>query len=154
MTFSPAYAQNESLDKSEKIQVIIQDLQGKRLEGYLSMNPPEVTVASKEKEEKSFPLKAIESITFEPVRSGLPGADELSKEGYYSVRLRNSQEIFTLKKKYSLNLNTEFGMLVREIDPNTVQGAFQKDPSPAGGPKNGESFVRDKSMILSIEFKF
>ena len=154
MTCSLAFAQSESLQENEKIYAVIQDLQGRKLEGYLPVTLLEVDVTSKEKEEKSFPLKAIESIKLEPVRSGIPGADQIPGEGSYSVRLKDSREVFTLSKKYTLNLQTELGVVVREIDPKAVRDLFQKNPSSPAEPNSRESLVRDKSVIFSIELRF
>ena len=50
------WAQGERLDDSEKPRVVVEDLQGKRVEGYLSVYPKEITVTSKEKEEKTISL--------------------------------------------------------------------------------------------------
>lgn len=76
------------------------------MEGYLRPDANELTVLTKDNQEKSVPLKWIESIKLEKIKEGIPGADQLGGESYYSVRLQNSQEIFTLKKKYAFSLNT------------------------------------------------
>jgi len=148
-----AWGQNELRDQKEKPYVVIEDMQGKRLEGYLSLYPEEITVTSDEKKEKAVPLKAVESITFEKVDPGVPGADRLG-EAQYSVRLKNSNEVYTLKNKYSLNINTELGVIIREIDADRVQSFLGKDPSSLPNPPASASLIRDKSFMLSLELKF
>jgi hypothetical protein len=149
-----AWGQAEVRDQNEKPYAVIQDLQGKRLEGYLSLYPKEITVTSDEKKEKALPFKAIESITFEKVDPGIPGADHLG-EAQYSVRLKNSNEVYTLKNKYSLSINTDLGVIIREIDPERVQSFLGKEPSsPPPGSSTSNSLIRDKSFVLSLELKF
>jgi hypothetical protein len=151
MVSSAALAQTDLLEEKEKIYAVIEDSQGKRLEGYLSGYPGEVTVSSEDKKEKSIPLKAIESIKIEKVRPGIPGDEEMIGEGYYSVRLQNSQEVFTLKEKYTLSIKTDVGVITREIDPDAVRNLFRND-SQARSSNSG--FIRDKSAIFSLELKF
>jgi hypothetical protein len=69
----------------------------------------------------------IESIKVEKIQEGLPGADKLGGESYYSVRLQNNQEIFTLQKKYTFSLNTSVGVVTKNIDPEAVKYFLQKD---------------------------
>jgi hypothetical protein len=151
---SAAWAGDKSNGDNEKPYAVVEDLQGKRLEGYLSVFPKEVTVTSKEKEEKTLPLKAIESITLEKVNPGIPGANLPSGGGFYSVRLKNSQEVYALTNKYSLHINTELGVMIREIDPDTVQSFFRKDPAPVPTPSTTAPLIRNQSVIFSIELKF
>src|SRR3972149_8733902 len=92
-------AQTQSLQKQESIYAIVKDTKGENLEGYLRLYPNEIPVSTKDDQEKSIPLKIIESIKVEKIQGGIPGADQLGAESYYSVRVQNSQEIFTLKKK-------------------------------------------------------
>jgi hypothetical protein len=149
-----AWGQDSLREQNEKPYAVIQDMQGKRVEGYLSMYPKEITVTSDEKKEKELPFKAIESITFEKVDPGIPGADRRG-EAQYSVRLKNSNEVYTLKDKYSLSINTELGVIIREIDPETVQSYLGKEPSsPPPGSSTPKSLIRDKSVIFSLELKF
>jgi len=102
-------AQAQSLQKQESIYAIVKDMKGESLEGYLRLYPNEITVSTKDDQEKSIPLKIIESIKVEKIQGGIPGADQLGGESYYSVRVQNSQEIFTLKKKVTFSLNTSAG---------------------------------------------
>ena len=147
-------AQSLLLQEKENIYVIVEDIQGNRLEGYLRLYPNEVTVSTEDKKEKSIPLKMIESIKIERIQGAIPGADKLGGESYYSVRLQNSQEIFTLQKKYAFSLNTSVGVVTRTIDPEAVMDFFQKDSSLVSKPESNQPFIRDKSIILSLEIKF
>ncbi len=142
------------LQEKENIYVIVKDIQGNRLEGYLRLYPNEVTVSTEDNKEKSIPLKMIESIKVEKIQGGIPGADKLGGESYYSVRLQNSQEIFTLQKKYTFSLNTSVGVVTKTIDPEAVKDSLQKDSSLVSKPESGQPFIRDKSVILSLEIKF
>ena len=151
-----AWGQDAARDQTEKPYVVIEDVQGKRLEGYLMLYPKEITVTSEEKKEKPVSIKAIESIRFEKVDPGVPGADRRG-EAQYSVRLKNSNEVYTLKDKYSLSINTELGVIIREIDPERVQSFLGKEPSsppPSPGSSTSNSLIRDKSFVLSLELKF
>ena len=153
MVCPTAWAQDALRDQNEKPYAVIEDVQGKRVEGYLSLYPKEITVTSDEKKEKALPFKAIESITFEKVDPGVPGADRRG-EAEYSVRLKNSNEVYTLKDKYSLSINTELGVIIKEIDAETVQSYLRKDPSSPPGASTPASLIKDKSFIFSLELKF
>ena len=96
----------------------------------------------------------IESIKLEKIQEGLPGTEKLGGESYYSVRLKNSQEIFTLQKKYTFSLNSSVGVMTRNIDPEAVKNSSQKDSSVAGKPESSQPFIRDKGAVLSLEIKF
>jgi len=147
-------AQAQTYQEKEDLWVVVKDLQGNRLEGYLRLDPNELMVSTKDNQEKSVPLKLIESIKLEKIRGGIPGADELGETSYYSIRMQNSQEIFTLKKKYTFNLNTHVGLVTKTIDPEMLQNFFRKPSSPAPKSQGEQSFVRDKSLVLSLEIKF
>jgi len=153
MLCTTAWGQDVLRDQTEKPYAVIEDVQGKRVEGYLSLYPKEITVTSDGKKEKALPFKAIESITFEKVDPGVPGADRRG-EAQYSVRMKNSNEVYTLKDKYSLRINTELGVIVKEIDAETVQSYLRKDPSSAPGASTPGSLIKDKSFIFSLELKF
>ena len=153
-TWSTAWAEGEPNGENGKPYAVVEDLQGKKLEGYLSVYPKEVTVTSKEKEEKTIPLRAIESIKFEKVNLGIPETRQPAGEGFYSVKVKNSQEVYALTKRYSLSINTELGVMIREIDPDTAQSFFRKDPNPASTQPTTDSLIRDKSVLFSIELKF
>ncbi len=147
-------AQPTVLQENENIYAIVKDIQGNRLEGYLQLYPKEVTVSTQDNKEKSIPLKMIESIKLEKVKEGLPGADKLGGESHYSVRLQNSQEIFTLQKKYTFSLTSTVGVVTKNIDPEAVRNSSQKDSPTASKPESSQPFFRDKSAILSLEIKF
>ena len=147
-------AKSPLLQEKEDIYVIVKDMQGNRLEGYLQPYPQEVTVSTEDNKEKSIPLSMIESIKVEKIREGLPGADKLGGESHYSVRLQNSQEIFTLQKKYTFSLNTSVGVVTKNIDPEAIKYSLQKDSTLASKPESSQPFIRDQSVILSLEIKF
>ena len=147
-------AQSPLLQEKEDIYVTVKDLEGNKLEGYLQLYPQEVTVSAKDNKEKSIPLSMIESIKVEKVQGGPPGADELDGESYYSVRLQNSQEIFTLQKKYSITLKTDVGVVTKNLDPEAVKNPSQKDTTLANKPESNEPLIRDESVILNLEIKF
>ncbi len=150
---SPAivFAQSLLLQQKDDIYAIVKDLQGNRSEGYLQIYPQEITVSTEDNKEKSIPLRMIESIKLEKSQKGLPGADKLG-ESYYSVRLHNSQEVFTLQKKYTFSLNASVGVLIKNIDPDVVK--TQKNSPIAAKSEGSPSFIQDKSVILSLELKF
>jgi hypothetical protein len=142
---SAAIAQEQVPPDKKPIRVIVKDASGEKIEGDLSNYLEEITVSTKENQEKSVPLKAIESIKVEKVPQGIPGAGPMTGEEFYSVRLENSQEIYTLEKKFTLKLNTNVGVLTKTLDP----AQLSNDPSSDNKP-----FIRDKSVIFSLEFKF
>lgn len=154
--FTPTimFAQSQLLQDKENIYVVVKDIQGDRLEGYLRVYPNEITVSTKDHEEKSIPLKIVDSIKLEKIQGAIPGADQPGSESYYSVRLQNSQEIFTLSKKYTFSLNTSLGVVTKTLDPETIQDSSRKDSTPAAKPESAQPFIRDKSVILSLEIKF
>jgi hypothetical protein len=154
LTSSIALAQNNPLQEKENVFIEIKDYQGQKLQGYLQLDPDEITVSTKDNQEKSIPLKLIESIKVEKIPSGLPGAEPVGEESYYSVRLKNSQEIFKLRKKFTFSLSTDVGVITRTIDPEMAHESFQKDLSPATDLKSEPSFIRDKNVIFSLEIKF
>ena len=147
-------AESPLLPEKEVIYVMVRDMQGDTLEGYLLCYPQEVTVSTEDNKETSIPLRMIESIKVEKMQAGLPEVDKLGRESYYSVRLQNSQEILTLEKKYTFSLNTSAGVVTRNLDPEAVKHSSQKDSTLANKPESGESFFRDQSVILSLEVKF
>ena len=147
-------AQPPLLQEKENIYVAVKDIEGNRLEGYLQNYPQEVTVSTRDDKEKSIPLSMIESIKVEKVQEGLPGADKLGGDSHYSVRLQNSQEIFTLQKKYSFSLNTSVGVVTKNIDPEAIKYSLQKDQTASSKPGGNQPFIRDQEVILSLEIKF
>ena len=156
LIFAPFVALAQNKDKSEKddIYVVVEDVRGKKLEGYLRFSPEELLVSTNDNEEKSVPLKNIEFIKLEKITGGVPGGAQEGSEGYYSVKLKNSQELFTLRKKYTFSLNTSLGLVTQTVDPERVGNLFQKDSSTAPKSQGDKPFVRDKSVIFSLEFKF
>jgi len=110
-------------------------------------------VKTKENNEKTIPVKYIKSIALEKTPDPVPGGDP-KRGATYSVRLENSQEIYTLNKKYTFSLNTNLGMVTRTIDPEQVNKLFSKEPSTGTSLNDGKSFIQDQSVIFSLEFKF
>jgi hypothetical protein len=140
-----ALAQPKEKQQKQDIYVVIEDTKGEKLEGYLRFSPEELLVSTKDNQEKSVPLKQIEFIRLEKISGGVPGAEQPGTEAYYSVQLQNSQEIFTLRKKYTFSLSTSLGIVTKTIDPGVVQDLFRKDSS---------SGIRDRGAVFSLEFKF
>jgi hypothetical protein len=147
-------AQVPSLQEKEDIYAIIKGINGESLEGYLRLYPNEITVSTKDDQEKSIPLKIIESIKVEKMKGGIPGVDKLGGESYYSVRVQNSQEIFTLKKKVTFSLNTSAGVVTRTLDPEMGQGSSRKDPPSILKPPSEQPLIRGEGVALSLEIKF
>jgi hypothetical protein len=159
ITSSPVPAQNqtpslpEEKEETKGIYVITRDTQGEAVEGFLRLTSDELTVRTKEGQEKLIPVKYIKSITLEKIKNEVPG-EELKKHVTYSVRLENSQEIYTLKKKYSFSLNTNVGMVTKSIDPETVNYFFNPEASRSFKDENERPFIQEKSIVFSLEFKF
>jgi len=147
-------AQAQFLQEKESIYAIVRDMKGERLEGYLRLYPNEITVSTKDDQEKSIPLKIIESIKVEKIQGGIPRADHPGEESYYSVRVQNSQEIFTLKKKVTFSLNTSAGVVTKTLDPEMGQGFFRKDSSSIPKSQTEQPLIRGESVALSLEIKF
>ncbi len=145
------FAQSPLIQEKDNIYALVKDIQGNRSEGYLQLYPQEVTVTTEDNKEKAIPLRMIESITLEKSPKGAPGADKLG-ESYYSVRLHNSREVFTLRRKYTFSLNASVGVLIKNIDPDAVK--TQRSSFISGKPEGSQSFIQDKSVILSLELKF
>ncbi|MFB3885328.1 MAG: hypothetical protein ACE144_08860 [Thermodesulfobacteriota bacterium] len=154
LTPSIVFPQSLRLEEKESLYVTAKDLQGNKLEGYLQLYPNEVTVSTEDHKEKSVPLKMIESIKVEKIQGAIPGADKMEGESYYSVRLQNSQEIFSLRKKYVLSLNTSIGVVTTTLDPEVIKDSLQKESTPVSAPENNRPFIRDKSVLFSLEIKF
>lgn len=146
-----AAAQSPSLDQ-EMIRVVVEDILGRRVEGYLQPGPKEVTVSTKDHQEKTVPVQMIESIKLEKIQGRSAGSGQ--DEAYYSVRMKNSQELFALRDRYTLSLVTDIGVVTKTIDPDSVREVFGKDPSSPGKPQSGQPFVRDRSVVFSLEFRF
>jgi hypothetical protein len=147
-------AQTQFLQEKEGVYAIVKDVQGERLEGYLRVYPNEITVSTKDDQEKTIPLKLIESIKVEKIQGGIPGADQPGVESYYSVRVQNSQEIFTLKKKVTFSLNTSAGVVTKTLDPELSQGFSRKDSSSLSTSQSEQPLIRGQGVALSLEIKF
>lgn len=151
---SIALAQNATQDK-ELNYAIIKDSKDSILEGYIINQPHHLTVFSKDNQEEKIPLKYIKSITLEKIPETGPASLNPKQEAKYSVRLENSQEIYTLRNKYTFSLNTNVGVVTRSIDPEIVNilsgdhAGTSKQTSMADKP-----LIQDKSIIFSLEFKF
>jgi hypothetical protein len=147
-------AQSQPLQEKESLRAIVQDTKAEKLEGYLQSYPKEIIVSTKDGQEKSIPMKIIESIKVEKIQGGIPGADQLGGESYYSVRIQNSQEIYTLKKKVTFSLNTSAGVVTKTLDPEVGQGSYRKD-SPSTPRSPGEQgLIRGEGVALGLEIKF
>ena len=147
-------AQAQFLQEKGSIYAIVKDIKGESLEGYLRLYPNEITVSTKDDQEKSIPLKIIESIKVEKMQGGIPGVDQVGGESCYSVRVQNSQEIFTLKKKVTFSLNTSAGVVTRTLDPEMGQGSTRKDSSSILKSQGDQSLIRGEGVALSLEIKF
>jgi hypothetical protein len=141
---SIALAQAQVLEEKETIVDAIRDMRGEGVERYLRLYPEEITVVPEDHQEKPVPLRYVESVKLEKIQGSIPGTEHPGTETYYSVRLQNSQGIFTLHNQFGLSLNTNIGIVTRTIDPEIVQDFFRKDP-PA---------IYDKIVAFSLEFKF
>ncbi|NWF55469.1 MAG: hypothetical protein HXY45_11825 [Syntrophaceae bacterium] len=148
-----AGAEDQGKGDMPDILTVIKDETGEVLEGILRSRPEEVNVSTRDNQEKTIPSKFIKSIALERVTEEIPGKDP-RLEARYSVRVENSQEIYTLKKKYTLSLNTSLGMVTRTIDPETVNNIFFKETSQTDKAEKDKPFVQDKSIVFSLEFKF
>jgi len=147
-------AQSPLLQEKKSIYVTVKDMQGDTSEGYLLLYPQEVTVSTEDNKEKSIPMSIIESIKVEKKQGGLPAVENLGRESYYSVRLQNSQEILKLEEKYTLSFNTSVGVVTKNLDPEAVKHSSQQDSTLANKPESNQPFIRDQSVILSLEVKF
>ena len=153
LTPSILLADSSLLPEKENIYVIVKDLQGNTLEGYLLLEPQEVIVSTEDNEEKSIPMSIIESIKVEKKQGGLSAVENLGRESYYSVRLQNSQEILTLEEKYTLRFNTSVGVVTKNLDPEAIKHSSERD-STLAKPESNEPLIRDESVILNLEIKF
>jgi hypothetical protein len=141
-----ALAQTQAL-KEERIYAVVKDDQGERIEGYLHFHPEELAVPTKDNQEKSISQKIIQSIKLEKIHGGIPGAELPGEESYYFVRVQNSQDLFTLNRKYVFTLNTSLGLMTKTLDPEASNRSSGRSPAE-------HSFIRDESVVFSLEFKF
>jgi hypothetical protein len=155
LVFTPAILLAESPLPAEKkhIYVIVKDMEGNVLDGYLLLYPEEVTVSTKDNKEKSIPVNIIESIQVEKKQGALPEVDRLGGESYYSVRLQDSREILTLEEKYTLSFKTSVGVVTKNLDPEAIKHSSERD-STLAKPESNEPLIRDQSVIFSLELRF
>jgi hypothetical protein len=153
LSFLNAWAETEGKSEVPNVRAVIKDGKGEVLEGYLRFRPEEVTVSTRDNQEKAIPAKYIKSIILEKVKEETPGKDP-RLEARYSLRVENSQEIYTLKKKYTFSLNTNLGMVTKTIDPEVINNYLFKGTSQTGKLEKEEPLIQDKSIVLSVEFKF
>ena len=153
LTGSMVLAQAPEEKEKPDLLALIRDGQGEALEGILRFQPEEITVSTKDNKEKQIPSKYLKSITLEKVKEEKPWVDP-KQEGRYSVKVENSQEIYTLKKKYTFSLNTNVGVVTRTIDPETINNYLSKETSAAIKSEKDKPLLQDKSVVFSLEFKF
>ena len=151
--FLNAWAETQGRSEVPDVLAVIEDGEGEVLEGYLRYRPEEATVSTQDSQEKAIPSKYIKSITLERVKEESPGKDP-RLEARYSVRVENSQEIYTLKKKYTFSLNTSLGMVTKTIDPETINNILFKETPQTVKLERENSLIEDKSIVFSLEFKF
>ena len=152
-SFLTAWAENQGKPEIPEVLAVIKNGKGEILEGYLRFRPEEVIVSTQDNQEKAIPSKFLKSITLEKVKEEIPGKDP-RLETRYSVRVENSQEIYTLKKKYTFSLNTNLGMVTKTIDPETLNNILSKETSPTVKLDKEKAFIQDKSIVFSLEFRF
>jgi hypothetical protein len=152
LVFLPTFplAQVQGKEVTENIYVVVKDIRGGKLEGYLHFSPKELMVSTKDKQEKSVLLKDIEFIKLEKITDGVPGGGE----SYYSVKLQNSQELYTLRDKYTFSLKTSFGVITQMIDPEMGGNSLEKSSSSVAHSQNDKPFILGPSVVFSLEFKF
>jgi hypothetical protein len=139
--------------EGQGIYAVVKDAQGEKWEGFLRFDTDEIAVRSQDNEEKKVPVKYLRSITLEKIRSEFPGEDQ--KKGVKdTVRVENSQEIFTLDKKYTFSLNTNLGLTTKSLDPDLVNKMVGKDSLQGTRLDDGKPLIQDKSVIFSLESSF
>lgn len=152
-SFLSAGAETRGASQIPVVLAVIKDGKGELLEGYLRFRPEEITVSTQDHREKVIPSKYIKSIVLEKVNEESPGKDP-RVEARYSVRVENSLEIYTLKKKYTFSLNTSLGMVTKTIDPETINNVLFKETAQTVKLEKEKSFIQDKSIVFSLEFNF
>ena len=150
---SAALAQTE--EQKETPSILLQDIQGENSEGYFLLAPEEIAASTKDDKEKTGPSKYLKSITLDKIKDESLVADP-KQEAKYSVRLENTQKIYTFRKKYTLSLNASLGVVTRTIDPAAIYSLFAKDSSQAQtmGSGRDESLIQDQSIFFSLQFRF
>ena len=140
-------AQLQTTQEKRTVVAVVKDGLREEVEGYLHIFQNKLTVVTQDNREKSIPLDLIESIKLEKVEGKIPG--EIAGETYYSVRLQNSQELYTLRDKYTFSLTTSAGIVTRAIDPEGIRNATSTSRS-----KNEQHFIHDKNIVFNLELKF
>ncbi len=136
----------------QAIYAVLKDERGEIIEGFLKSGLEEILVQTKDNQEKLIPIKYIKSITLEKTKSLLP-EEAAPKEATYTVRLENSQEIYTLKKKYTFSLNTNLGLVTKTIDPDIINKLLLNDQASPQS-EDEKPFLQGKSIVFSLELKF
>lgn len=139
--------------ESQEVYAVVKDAQGEKLEGFVRFDMNEITVRSKDNQEKKIPVKYLKSITLEKSKSDFPG-EEQRKGVQYTVRVENSQEIFTLDKKYTFSLNTNLGLTTKSLDPDLVSKLANRESLQGSRLDDGKPLIQDKSVVFSLEIKF
>lgn len=132
-----------------ELHAVVRDGQGQDSEGVLRFHVDMLHVETNDRKEKWIPVKYIRSITLEKNRTNQLN-DPFQQETAYVVRVENSQEIYTLKDKYSFSLNTQLGLVTQDIDPDLIQTLFSRDRSTV----SDKPLSQDKSIVVKIELKF
>jgi len=135
------------------IYAVLKDAQGEKLEGFLRFDADEIAVRSQDNKEKKVSVKYLKSIILEKTRGEFPG-EEQTKGIKYVVRLENSQEIFTLDKKYTFSLNTSLGLTTKSLDPDVVNKLVSNDSLQGTRLDDGRPLFEDKTVVFSLEIKF
>ena len=152
-SFTPAQEKPQlALAEGRRVYAVVKDALGEKWETVLRFDAAEIAVRSQDNQEKRVPVKYLKSITLERVRNDFPG-EELRKGVRYTVRLENTQEIFTLDKKYTFSLNTNLGLTTKSLDPDLINSLAGKDSLPGPRLEDG-ALIQDKTIIFSLEIKF
>lgn len=139
--------------EGQRLYAVVKDAQGEKEEGFLRFDADELTVRSQDNQEKKVPVKFLKSITLEKIRNEFPGEDQ--KKGVkYTVRVENSQEIFSLDKKFTFSLNTKLGLTTKSLDPDAVNKLISKDSLQGTRFDDGKPLIEDKTVVFSLEIKF
>ena len=135
----------------EVIAAEVENSNGEELEKHLYFDFNEPSAPTKDDQEA--PPRTIEWVKLEKIQRGLPGADLMKGEGYYSLRLQDRRKIFTLNEKYDFNLVTSVGIIAK-TSSQMVRDLLGKDPSSGGKFGDGQSLIQDKGVTIGLEIKF
>jgi hypothetical protein len=141
-------------EETPTISALLRDLKEETLEKDLPLDMGEIPFSTQENEEKTAPSKYLQSLILEKKKD--ESATDPTQEARYSLRLENSQKIYTLRRRYTLSLNTSLGLVTRAIDPGIVYHLFSRNDSPAQTLKSGndESLIQDRNIFFSLQFTF